>query len=175
MLVIYYSRTGTTQKVAEAIARATGADIEGLVDNVKRTGLLGYLRSGRDAMRQRGAQLKALHVRPANYDLVVVGTPIWGSNLSAPVRAFLEDHRGRLQQVAFFLTSGGKRGQEGVLRDMATAVGQQPVARLAVTQGEVDGDRYASQLRAFLAALPKPPPATRHVKIQVPAESHIAL
>ncbi len=175
MLVVYYSRTGTTEKVAEALAMATDADIEPLVDTVKRGGILGYLRSGRDAMRRKGAHLKVLSVDPTRYDLVLIGTPVWGGNISAPTRAFLEKYRGRLQNVAFFLTSGGERGQGAVLRDMAAAVGRKPIARLALTQAEVDGNRYAAKLGVFVGSLPKPAPPPAPVKVRVPQEAHIAL
>jgi flavodoxin len=40
-LVVYYSRTGTTRKVAEAIAGILRCDIEEVVDTKKRSGILG--------------------------------------------------------------------------------------------------------------------------------------
>jgi hypothetical protein len=58
ILVVYYSRTGTTAELAEAIARATGADVERLVDTVARSGGLGFLRSLRDAASKRRTTLE---------------------------------------------------------------------------------------------------------------------
>ncbi|MEM3692877.1 MAG: hypothetical protein QXI39_02505 [Candidatus Bathyarchaeia archaeon] len=38
-LVVYYSRTGNTRKVAESIAQILGSDIEEVLDERKRTGV----------------------------------------------------------------------------------------------------------------------------------------
>jgi flavodoxin len=44
-LVIYYSLSGNTQKVAEGIANTLKADINRLEDRQSRTGLFGMLRT----------------------------------------------------------------------------------------------------------------------------------
>ena len=41
-LVVYYSRTEITKKLAEAIARKTGADIEEIIPKVNYKGKIGY-------------------------------------------------------------------------------------------------------------------------------------
>src|SRR5262245_20444151 len=46
VLVTYYSRSGHTRRLAERIAQVLGADLEPIVDQRPRAGLLGYLRSG---------------------------------------------------------------------------------------------------------------------------------
>jgi len=43
--VVFYPRTGTTRKVAEAIKDALKCDIEEIFDIKKRADLFGYLRS----------------------------------------------------------------------------------------------------------------------------------
>ena len=48
-LVAYYSRTGTTKKVGEAIAKALKADIDEIIDLKKRSGAIGWVVSGKDA------------------------------------------------------------------------------------------------------------------------------
>ena len=41
-LVVYYSRTGVTKKVAEAISRKLGSDVEEIIDQRDRSGPKGY-------------------------------------------------------------------------------------------------------------------------------------
>ena len=48
-LVVFYSRTGTTKKVAETISSILKCDVEEVFDTKNRAGVLGWLRSGRDA------------------------------------------------------------------------------------------------------------------------------
>ena len=163
MLVIYYSRTGTTVKVAEAIAQATGADIERLVDTVDRAGAWGFLRSLRDAIGHRGTTLQPLGIDPTEYELVVIGTPDWGRSVSAPTRTFLETYRGRLRQVAFFLTDG-KSDHAGIFREMASLAGKEPVASLGIPHDDVVKGDYAPQVQAFVESLHVPPPLEGHAK-----------
>lgn len=155
MLVIYYSRTGATAKLAEAIASATGADVEPLRDTVNRAGAWGFIRSIRDAAGKRGTVLEPLHVDPTRYDLVVIGTPDWGKSISAPVRTFLEAYRGHLGQVAFFLTDG-EADHDAIFREMGRLAGREPVAVLGVAHDDVVLDRFEAKLRPFLKALPRP-------------------
>lgn len=152
-LIVYYSRTGTTRIVADAIADRTGADVAALVDAVDRNGPRGFLRSMRDAARKRGTVLKPLPVDPAAYELVIIGTPDWGRSVSAPVRTFLEENRGRLRRVAFFLTDGTQE-HAAVFRDMAALVGREPVATLGIPSAEVTQRRYTERVASFVRALP---------------------
>jgi flavodoxin len=46
VLVVYYSRTGTTDTVARAIRHELGCEIEAIHDAKRRAGVVGYLRSG---------------------------------------------------------------------------------------------------------------------------------
>lgn len=54
-LIVYYSRTGVTARVAHALARTCGADLEQIADLRPRHGMAGYLRSALEALRQRPA------------------------------------------------------------------------------------------------------------------------
>ncbi len=155
-LVIYYSRTGATAKVAEAIAQATGADIEALADTVDRRGPIGYLRSLYDAARRRGSTLAPLKVDPVEYDLVIIGSPDWGAAVASPVRSFLKTFAPRLKKVAFFATDGVK-DHAAVFRDMTNLVGHEPVATLDVLHADAVNGRIQSQVAAFVRSLPPPP------------------
>lgn len=63
-LVVYYSKTGNTEKVAQAIALGLGADLK-RVDEVKMEDIF-------------------------NYDLICLGTPVQGLAPARPVKKFLD-------------------------------------------------------------------------------------
>ncbi len=136
VLVVYFSRTGTTRAVAEAIARATGADLEELREPRSRLGLWGWLRSGYEGTYRRAAVPLPLVHQPRNYDLVFVGSPTWNHALSSPVRGFLESYGKALTRVALFATCAGQ-GADAVLRDMAALLGGAPLAQLAMIESDV--------------------------------------
>jgi flavodoxin len=162
ILVVYYSRSGTTRDLASAIARTLGADVEALVDDTPRSGRLGYLRCGLDSLLERDAPIRPATKDPRDYDLVVVGTPVWAANVSSPVRAYLHAMRGRLTRVAFFCTMGGS-GDARVFRKMEALCGASVVARLAQREralwkpAEAAILSFAAAVKAAAPPAPAPP------------------
>lgn len=160
-LVVFYSRTGTTKKVGEAITEKFGAeaDIEEIKDTVDRKGIKGYLISGRDAMKRRLTKLEPAKFDPAEYDLVIIGTPIWGWNMSVPVRTYLTENKDKFQpkagqpmadkRVAFFCTMGGS-GDEKAFSEMTEIIGKRPIATLALRTVEVVKNNFSEKLEKFI-------------------------
>ena len=151
-LIVYYSRTGTTRKVAEALSEVLGCDIEEIVEPRSRMGIFGYIRSAAEARRQSRVAIAEPKRDPASYDLVIVGTPVWAWSLSSPVRSWLTTMRGRLPDVALFCTLGGAGGAR-VLAQMRGIVGKSPRARLVVTAKEMSSGDYRKHVLAFAKAL----------------------
>lgn len=153
VLVVYYSRTETTRRLGEAIAHALGdCDIERIRDTVRRDGIFGYLRSGRQAFFRQEVELLPLVHDPAKYDVVVVGTPIWNVSVSAPIRTFLARERNRLKACAFFLTCE-HTGERRVFLQMQSLVGRTPLVRLAVRRGQLASDHVKAEVRRFAEAI----------------------
>ncbi len=155
-LVVYFSRTGTTRKVAGEITARAQAECEEIRESRGRRGLLGYLRSAREALARRIGEIDAPKHDPALYDLVVIGSPVWASNMSAPVRAYLTRHLGQFRRVAFFCTQGGSGGAK-VVQAMAELCGQPPVATLVLNEREIRAGRHQRQLDAFVSSLETSP------------------
>jgi len=173
-LVVYYSRSGHTRRLAEVIAQASGGDLEELVDLTNRLGIWGYLRSGFDATFKRNTRLETLRRDPALYDLVIMGTPVWNESVSAPMRTFLMQNYLKFQKVAFFVTYGG-RGAERVFKQMAQLSGQTPLAQLAVPDREFAFDIYAARAKSFVHFLvPHQPEGSPERGVSPKAEGHIA-
>src|ERR1035438_9280213 len=99
---------------------------------------------------QDGVPTDAVDRDPTRYDLVIVGTPVWGWSLSAPVRSFLSNHARRLPKVAFFVTEGGG-GDRRVFEQMAQAVAAAAVATLALAQRDVERGTGARPVARALA------------------------
>lgn len=158
-LVVFFSRTGTTRTVAKRLASQLDADLEEIVDPTRRTGLVGWLRSGLEA--RRGWRAPIAPGRPCgDYGLVVIGTPMWAGCLSSPVRAYLRQHRAELGDVAFFCTRGG-RGDHQVFSQMEAEVGRAPVATLTVREADLHTSPSRRAVEAFVARLRgAQPPAT---------------
>lgn len=151
-LVVYYSRTGTTKQVAEAIADALQCDVEELIDAKNRKGAIGWLGAAKDARAKKLTAIKEVKNDPSSYDLVILGTPVWAWNMTPAIRAYITQQKDRLPQVAFFLTTGST-GIEGTFDHMEQLSGKRPLARLGLKTGEVRKGDYQDKVRAFVEEL----------------------
>lgn len=151
ILVIDYSRSGNTHKVAQQIAGACHADLEQIRDVKPRRGLWGWIRSGREAMRAIPADIRPPTRDPSNYDLVVLGSPVWAGHVSSPMRAYLGELSGRLACTALFVTEGGSGGPKA-LAEMSDLAGHQPVATLELRAKELGGD-WRSRIATFVECI----------------------
>ncbi len=147
-LVVYYSRTGTTKKVGEEIARQLKADSEEILDVKSRLGPVGWLKSGREGMNKTLAEIKPTKKDPSKYDLVLVGTPNWAAHVSSPVRTYLSSHK--FKKTAYFLTGGSDPGF--VFKDMEELAGK-PIATLVALSKEVAQNAYSSKVKEFTKSL----------------------
>jgi hypothetical protein len=159
VLVAYYSRTGNTKRLARALAAALDADVEEIHDPTDRSGVLGFLRSGVEAYAGVLAGVEHPRRDPADYDVVVVGTPVWAASVSSPVRTYLWHEQARLPHVAFAATLGA-RGEERAFEQMKALAGRAPIATLAVREGAlahgVPRDEVARFADAVVAGAHRP-------------------
>lgn len=153
ILVVYYSRTNHTARVAKDIASALNADIERVIDLKTRTGFFAAIGAGRDAMNKKMTKIGALQKDPANYDLIVAGTPIWGWNMTPAIRTYLEMNKGALKSIAYFVTAGGTK-VEKILPGFKEITGKTPVAYVGFVQKELKEEKaYREKLGKFIEAL----------------------
>ena len=110
-LVVYYSRTGNARYVAQTIASQIGADIEEVIDLKKRGGVLGFLSGGRDARQGKETEISSSTKSLTDYDLIVVGTPIWAGKPTPAIITYLKKNDLSGKKIAVFFTQGGKKPQ----------------------------------------------------------------
>ena len=152
ILVVYYSRSGATRAVANAIARYCRADVEELRDVESRRGFGGYVRSAVEALRAQQGRIREPVRNPRDYDVVVLGTPVWAGHMSSPLRAYLAQCSVSGKQAAFFCTMGG-RGAENVFAELTRLTGQAPLATLAMTTREAAQRPEDVRISKFAATL----------------------
>jgi flavodoxin len=110
-LVVFYSRTGNARFVAQTIAAQVGSDTEEVIDLKKRSGVIGFLRGGMDARRGKETEISPTQKSPADYDLIIVGTPIWDGRPTPAITTYLKKNNLSGKKVAVFFVQGGKRPQ----------------------------------------------------------------
>jgi flavodoxin len=153
ILVVFYSKTGNTKKVANDIADALGADIEEITDKKNRKGILGWLSGGRDAMEKRGTEIASLQKDPANYELVIIGSPVWAWTIVPAVRTYLETNKAKIEKYAFFTTSGSTP-IEKTIPAIKTITEKDPIASSDFNEKELkDKNVYDKKLVDFVSSI----------------------
>lgn len=137
ILLVYYSRTGFTRKLAKDIAERCPCDVEEIQDVKERGGVMGYLRTVWEAWTGRSPAIKGMTRDPAQYDMVVLGSPIWFSRIATPLRAYVKRRNQQFKNVAFFCTCGGALGAEKAAQDLAKLGNRKLVDTLIVLQSEL--------------------------------------
>ncbi len=150
-LVIFYSKSGTTKKVGEEIADALKADTEEIIDLRNRSGPIGYLTAGRDAMKNIKTEIKELKNNPTKYDIIIIGTPIWGWTVTPAIRTLLSLYK--TKKVAFFCTMGGS-GHEKAFAEMEK-LSSKPVATMHIKTAEMKDGSYKDKVKEFVGIIRK--------------------
>jgi flavodoxin len=72
---------------------------------------LGFVIGGFDATRGRKTDIAEMKKSPRDYDLIVVGTPMWNKRITPAVRKYLEDNKFSEKRVALFCTNNGSQSE----------------------------------------------------------------
>lgn len=121
-LVVYYSFEGNTQFIAENIAEAVGADILALKpkEEMKSKGFMKYLWGGKKVLMKERPELLPFDKDPKEYDVLFIGTPVWGWNYTPALNSFFSNTSPKDKKVALFCCHGGGKG--GIFKKMRQAL-----------------------------------------------------
>lgn len=109
VLVVYFSRTGTTKTVAKKIKKMTDgtmfriqtkkkypSDYDKMLDTAQKE----QDENARPALKKKVKSMK-------KYDIILIGFPIWWGDAPMAVYSFLESHNLSGKTIVPFCTSGG--------------------------------------------------------------------
>ena len=156
-LVAYYSMTGNTRRVANEVRQVTGAELEEIREPKPRHGFTGTLRALVDGITRRTPPILVSSHDPAEYDLLVIGGPVWAGRMAAPVRSYAKRYGANLRHVAFFCTEGA-RGADAAFADLEKLCQHPPEATLVVDAAHLPAIDHHVALSRFASTLA----ATRH-------------
>ena len=112
-LVLYCSRTGSTERMAQQIQQTLDCDILEVEPQTPYesdyNGMLNRAQEELAAIRQGNYPAIKTSVEDfGNYDIVFVGYPIWYGSMGTPMQTFLHNHASKLagKRIALFASSG---------------------------------------------------------------------
>lgn len=128
-LVMYYSQTGATQKVAQEIADLLGADTlrfdveEPYAGSFKET----IKRCTKEKETGSVSKLKDINIDLTKYKVIFLGYPIWFGTYARPVMSLLAEYNFKGMKIVPFCTFGSG-GLEASVRNLKEALPEAEVA-----------------------------------------------
>ncbi len=109
ILIVYYSLSGNTHLIAEAIKEQTGADIERIkpIKDLDSESRFRFFWGGMHAKMKQKPKLEALKYDPKDYDLIFLGTPVWAWTLTPSIRSYLAMNDLSDKNLAIWNCAGG--------------------------------------------------------------------
>ena len=153
-LVAYFSASGTTAKVAKALAEAVGADLYEIKPQVPYTSAdLNWM----DKTARSTIEMNDKSSRPAivtgdvdvsGYDTILLGFPIWWYIAPTIINSFLEAYDFAGKSIVLFATSGGSGFGDAVNGLKASAPGA------TIKEGKLlNGHQTAEILKSWVETL----------------------
>jgi len=112
-LVIFYSFEGSTKLIGETIAQKIGAELLEIKPEkeIGSHGFMKYFWGGRQAMMKLTPRLVPFSKNFEEYDLLIIGTPVWAFDMTPAIRTFLHDYNFINKKVAIFCCYEGNMGK----------------------------------------------------------------
>lgn len=130
-LVVFYSLTGRTRLVSQAIAEALQAELVEIEEvKPRKGGFLTYLTGGFSAVTNKGSKITPVNVDLKQHKTIFIGSPIWASRPAPAVNSFIYTTNFEGQGTIPFFTMGGGDSDKAL---------QNITAKIENSQGRVIG------------------------------------
>lgn len=112
-LVVYYSLSGNSKFIANAIAEAIQADTLELQTkkSFPSNFVFQLFTCGFQTLFKQSPELLPLTKNPADYDVVFIGTPVWVGGYASPLRTLFSTMGLTGKKIGLFCSYGGSAGK----------------------------------------------------------------
>ncbi|GMO50867.1 MAG: flavodoxin [Termitinemataceae bacterium] len=150
-LIIYYSYDGNTELVVNELKPLLNADVLRLetIDEKKRTGLSKYAWGGSQIFMKARPKLKTFSTNFADYDLIVLGTPVWAGTPAPAMNSFLHDAKLEGKKLALFVCHLGGKGH--AIEKMSALCGGSTILSTTdfIQPSKMSGDQVKAAVSAW--------------------------
>lgn len=154
--VIYYSMSGNTASAAKKVAEGIGADLIEIKPEkaFPDKGFRKFLWGGKSAVMSETPKLIPYSFNPEQYDRIVIGFPVWASNVAPPIRTFAAENKEALREkeIAAFACQGGS-GAEKAFRKLQDCLGRDTFTATMILNDPGSETEKDQEIAAFLSKL----------------------
>jgi flavodoxin len=148
-LVVYYSLTGKTRLVAQAIAEVLKAPLVEITEKRPIPMPFVYLSGSLRAFMNWGSKIKPVDVDLKPYERIFVGSPIWAYRPAPAVNSFIYRANFEGRSVIPFFTMGGDNADKAVANITAKIQKRQGkvAGSFAITSYEVSDEEIMARAK----------------------------
>lgn len=112
-LVVYYSLEGNCELIANTIVQEIGCPVMRLIpkNDLDKTRFSRFISGGKQVLMKTKPEIEPFTKNPDDFDLIIVGTPVWASSYVPAIRTFLSQAKISGKNVAFFCCHEGGKGK----------------------------------------------------------------
>ena len=115
-IVVYYSLEGNTAYCADMIAENLGADTLRLITKkaYPDKGIKKFLWGGKSVIMGEKPELEPYEFDASAYDRIIIGFPVWASNVTPPLRTFFADNDLSGKRIAAVASQAGSGAEKAL-------------------------------------------------------------
>ncbi|MDP4183284.1 MAG: flavodoxin, partial [Bacillota bacterium] len=112
-LIIFYSLSGNSRLIAESMANEINADLSEIKTrkSLPKSNFLKIFKGGMQVFFKSKPEIFPLDKDPKNYDLIIIGTPVWAGSFVAPLNTLLSSVEIKNKKIALYCCYGGSKGK----------------------------------------------------------------
>lgn len=145
ILIAYYSRTKNTEKIAKKLQQELNCDLEKIDDLNQHKGIVGWIKGGYKSNRNKGCKIKKIEKNPENYDLTIIGSPVWASNIASPIITYIKNNK--FNKIACFVTCN-KGGDEKAINNVEKLTSKKLMAKMSLNKKTIKNSK--NEINKFL-------------------------
>ncbi len=147
-LIVCYSYTGHTLKVAQSLQKEINADLTQIESEKDKW----YLLKAWDSFRENKVPIKPCQTDLMKYDALILCCPVWGSKTPAAINQYLSELKNlKGKKFGVFVTSAGDRKQKATIqmREYLDLQGMIFLGQMRVQTKEVEKGNYGKVYELF--------------------------
>ena len=147
-LIVYFSRTNYTKKIAYEKANELGAYILEIKPKEKIDGTLGFWWCGRYGMLKQPMEIEEININLKEFKNIIIMTPIWVFDISAPIRMFCKKYSKDIKNVEYIFTHYMKCDFLSVADEMDKLLNnkRKHFESICIRMGKVKKERYVNEI-----------------------------
>ncbi|HEY9058942.1 MAG TPA: flavodoxin [Pseudobacteroides sp.] len=113
ILIVYYTQSGNSKFVAETIAQEIKADTLEIKTkkSLPKSTFFKLFVGGMQVVFKIKPDLLPVDKKPMDYDMVIIGTPVWASSFASPFNTFFSQIDIKGKKIALYCCYGGSKGK----------------------------------------------------------------